>query len=310
MRQQGFPKSKFFLESLPGGLNWRRIGDMKSVIAFGVVLISVGIAAAQTTASADSPAAAAAHTYIIAHFPWDGGWSTRVLFANNSGSAANVNVSFFDPQNGQPKSVPISVESAQVGEIFASEFSSSLAQASTATSSMSLKISANNVSALGADPSQRNVTNNFKVAWATVTSDVPLNVFSVFDFGNATKISTAVGAQSAPAAKTFRFPISMKGPLKYDAGLAMANPNGQTAVVTIKLLNTDGTVKNSVQKTLPTNGQQLLVVSQAFASDFTGSTLFNGSLAVCSDQPIGLVALGVESGIFFSTSATNDPCPS
>jgi hypothetical protein len=283
---------------------------MKSVRAFGVFFISLGIAAAQISpSSSDSPAAAAAHTYIVAHFPWDGGWSTRILFANNSGSAATVNVSFFDPLNGQPKPVPLGVQGAQLSGIFDTEFSGSVALASTPTSSVSMSIGPNNVSAVGADPTQRNATSTTKVAWATVSSDVPLNVFSVFDLGTSTKISTAVGAQSTATAKSFRFPISMKGPLNYNAGLAVANPNGQTAVLTIKLLNPNGTVKDSIQNMLPAKGQTLLVVSQAFASDFSGTTLFNGSLAVCSDQPVGLLALGVESGIFFSTSSTNDPCP-
>jgi hypothetical protein len=276
-------------------------------------LISMGIAAAQVTpASSDSPAAATSNTYIIAHFPWDGGFSTRVLFANNSASAASINVSFFDPQNGQPKPVPLQGQAAQTSGIFETELAGTLATASTPTASFAMTLPPNDVSAIAADPSQRNSTGTTKVAWGVVTSNVPLNVFSVFDQvpKGKSSISTAVGAQSGVTAKSFRFPLSVHGPVNYDAGLAMANPGSKTATVTIKLFKQgSSTPIDTIAKTMLASSQQLLVVSSTFSHDFSGSTLFNGSLCVSSDQPIGFLALGVEQGIFFSESYTNDTCP-
>jgi hypothetical protein len=288
---------------------------MKSVRAFGVFFILLGIAAAQITpSSSDSPAAATGNRYIIAHFPWDGGFTTRVLFANNSGSQAVIAVSFFDPQNGQPKPVPLAVQSAQVSGIFSTELSDSLAQASTPTASVSMTIPPNDVSAIGADPTKRDATGTTQVAWATVSSNVPLNIVSVFDEipSGRSAVSTAVGAQSGVTATAFRFPLSVRGPLNYDAGLAIANPNSKTATVTIKLLKQGGSGPiDKIVKTVPANGQELLVVSSSFAHDFSGTTLFNGALVVCSDQPIGFLALGAEENILFSTSYTNDNnlCP-
>ena len=154
---------------------------------------------------------------------------------------------------------------------------------------------------------------------ANANSTAPLNVFSLFDYAPtskptavpATTINGAVGAQSTAAAKTFRFPISVYGAVGYNIGIAVANPNNSNTNVTIKLLEPDGTIKNSVTRTLPPNGQNSFLATDPtiFGHDIDSSKLFNGSLAVCASQPVGLVTVGIESGAFFTISVTNDPCP-
>jgi hypothetical protein len=53
----------------------------------------------------------------------------------------------------------------------------------------------------------------------------------------------------------------------------------------------------------------VLTDNAVFGHDLSSSTLFNGSVAVCAAQPVGLVAIGIEGGAFFTTAVTNDPCP-
>jgi len=267
------------------------------------LIISVGVAAAQTDSPATpvsdifntdlafSPQAAssATNSYVIAHFPFRQGWSTRVLLANSGTSAASVTITFFD-QSGHSTSVPLDGLGMQ--------------------SSQTVTIQPKQVHVLGVDPSQRN-SGSIQVAWATASSNVPLNVFSLFDFGpNAPAISGAVGAQSDTPAKTFRFPISVNGPLGFKAGMALANPNGSPTSVTVKVLNADGSTKGSFVENLPANGQEIFVLGDPGGKLAFDTSLFNGSIAVCATQPIGLVTVGFEgSQAFFSTAVTNDPCP-
>lgn len=93
--------------------------------------------------------------------------------------------------------------------------------------------------------------------------------------------------------------------------MAVANPNNSNTNVTVKLLLADGTIKDTIQKNLPPNGQTSFVLTDGavFGRDLSSSALFNGSVAVCASQPVGLVAIGIEGGAFFTTAATNDPCP-
>jgi hypothetical protein len=290
---------------------------MKATTVFIFLVISVGISAAQTpsglsnepqsiqsvfnNALASQPAAASStpvSQYIIAHFPYGSGFSTRVLLTNSGTSDVTVDVSF-TTQTGIPALVPLE---GQQGK----------------QSTQHLSIARNQTQTIDSDPSQRNA-GPITVTWATAVSSGPLDVFSLFDYGPTNKPTTApvttingaVGAQSVVAAKTFRFPVSLNGPLVYNEGLAIANPNNSNTNVTVKLLLADGTIKDTIVKSLPPNGQTSFVLtdSTVFGHDLNPSTLFNGSVAVCATQPVGLVANGFEGGAFFTTAVTNDPCP-
>ncbi len=294
------------------------MGSVKSIRLFTFIAISIRIAAAQTPAEvsnepqsirsifdsalASQPAAAStttvSHAYTIAHFPFGGGYSTRIVLANSGTSDATVDIAFFS-QTGVPALVPLEGQQGL-------------------QDTQHLQIKKNQVQVIDSDPSQRN-SGPTTVTWATAKSTAPLNVFSLFDYAPSTKPTTqpatairgAVGAQSTAAAKTFRFPVSLNGPLGYNAGIAVANPNSSNTTVTMKLLESDGTIKSTVTKTLPPKGQESFVVTDPaiFGHDIDSSKIFNGSLAVCANQAVGFVTIGVEGGAFFTISVTNDPCP-
>ncbi len=276
---------------------------MKTKFVLGFLFISASIVVAQTPSDppadtqsissifdqdgAAEPLAASSTSfqYIIAHWPYGQGFSTQVMLANSGSATATVKLQFFN-QAGASFSVPL--------------------QGSGLKSSETLTVKANDVSVVSTSTSVRQ-NANLEVAWGTATSNVPLNVFSLFDLGSsASSISGAVGAQSDVPAKTFRFPVTVGGTGKFTAGMALANPNSSTTTVTVKVLNADGSSKGTFTETLPANNQLIFTLDQKLSF---GSTLFTGSVAVCATQPIGLVTVGFEGGAFFSTSVTNDPCP-
>jgi hypothetical protein len=235
-----------------------------------------------------------AELYVIAHFPYGGGWGTRVLLLNGSGQTATVELNYFS-QDGNPVSVP------GVG---------------STNGALQLQINPSAVSIVEADPTQRNTTP-LQVAWATVTSNEPLNIFTLFDLAPttvpftsaSTTVLSAVGAQSSPPAQSFHFPISVNGSRDYNAGLAVANPNSFMATVSLNLLDSFGNLTATQIISLPPNGQTTLLLNQPFAASLASPSLFTGSVGICASVPVGLVALGVEGDILFTVPVSNDyPC--
>jgi hypothetical protein len=229
-------------------------------------------------------------SYTVAHFPYGGGLTTRLELANTGSATATVNITFFD-QSGSGTSVPLE----------------GIGLKSTET----VTVGPNQTQVLGSELSQRN--NAAQIAWATMTSTAPLNVFSLFDFGpNAPTINWAVGTQSIAPSTSFRFPVSIGGPVNYNAGMALSNPNGTSTNVKVMVMKSDGTQLGSFTESLGKNAQTVFLLSPHSGLNFgaTPQTPFNGSVAVCAPQPVGLVALGAEgSGGLFSVSVTTDPCP-
>lgn len=279
---------------------------MKPIRLFALLFISFGIAAAQTEsgspagsggigsvfnsefATEAAKASSATLSYAISHFPYGGGYSTRILLANSGKTDASVQIAFFN-QAGAPTSVPLEGQQGlQLGQQFV--------------------IHPNEVQFVGSELSQRSAP--VQVVWATARSSAPLNVVSFFDFApSGTTIVGAVGAQATVPSKTFRFPASIGGPLGFNAGFAVSNPNGSPTNFTVKVLNADGSLKGSFPETLPANGQNIFLLTSKLSFDL--STVFNGSVAVCASQPVGLITIGFEgqAQIYFGTSVTNDPCP-
>ena len=175
-------------------------------------------------------------------------------------------------------------------------------------SSETFTIKPNDVAVFGADTSVRN-SLGLNVAWAMVGSSQPLNVFSLFDYGpHPPAISGAVGAQSTPSSKSFQFPVTVNGVQGFNAGMAIANPNGSNTNVTVTVFDDNGNKTGSFQETLQPNNQAIFTLTQKM--NFS-SSLFTGSVAVCASQPIGLVTVGFEGGqAFFTTSVSNPKvCP-
>jgi Family of unknown function (DUF5719) len=242
-----------------------------------------------------------AETYVVAHFPYGGGWGTRLLISNSSPTnSVSVEIDYFN-QTGQTASVPLDSGTGQV---------------------QTLTVPPNGTVTVSSDPAQRYVGSNpVVVNWATATTPAgqPVNILELFDFApsstSANLIGSAVGAASTAPGQAFRFPIVMNGTTRFTASMAIANPSAGTATITLSLLGSDGAVKATSPLTLQAKSQTAVSLPgiPAFAPFFSGAGLFTGSLGVCSNVPIGFVALGAEqssavpnSNVLYSASVTTD----
>jgi len=280
---------------------------MKAICTFGILLVSAGIVFAQEPASSAEPdslddvfgteavvepqsssTATTSYQYTVAHFPFGGGWNTQIMVGNGSGKTASVKVTFMN-QAGASAAVPLAGKGLQ--------------------SSQSFGAAANRTLVISGDTSKRN-SASLEEMWAIVTSNQPVDVFSLSDLASKPPaFNSAVGAVSLAPSKTFRFPVAVNGPNSFNAQMAIANPNNSTTTVTVKVLNSSGSVSNTFDETLAANNQTLFNLTDKVKFS---SSLFNGAVAVCATQPVGLVVNGVE-GVgqqaMFNTAATTDPCP-
>src|SRR4051794_36877786 len=105
-----------------------------------------------------------AETYVVAHFPFGGGWGTRLLISNSSPTnSVSVEIDYFT-QAGQAASVPLESGTGQV-------------QIVTVPPTGTVTISS--------DPAQRYVaTSPVVTTWATATTPAgqPVNILELFDF--------------------------------------------------------------------------------------------------------------------------------
>jgi hypothetical protein len=241
-----------------------------------------------------------AETYVVAHFPYGGGWGTRLLISNSSPTnSVSVEIDYFT-QTGQTASVPLDSGTGQV---------------------QTLTVPPNGTVTVSSDPAQRFGTNPVVVTWATATTapGQPVNVLELFDFApsstSANLIGSAVGAASTAPGQAFRFPIVMNGTTRYTASMAIANPSASAATITLNLLDNAGSVKATSPLTLQPKSQTAVNLPgiAAFASFLSGPGLFTGSVGVCSNVPIGFVAIGAEqssavpnSNVLYSASVTTD----
>jgi hypothetical protein len=124
------------------------------------------------------------------------------------------------------------------------------------------------------------------VGAAILTSDVPIGasgIFSVFDAKGRFQTEAGVGAGMAVYGVTL--PVDITG--KCDTGVAIFNPSGLTAELTLRLLTEDGEAKGGSRKiSLAGTNHMVKFVSELFP----GTTGFRGSLAV---NDAGIVALSL-----------------
>jgi len=105
-------------------------------------------------------------------------------------------------------------------------------------------------------------------------------------------------------------PIILKASTLFE--ISVRNRSAGAAAFTVHLINADGTTRDTAQKTLPAKEQTSFVVTDPTVfpnANFDAATLFTGSIAVCSTQPLGLVTIGIEGGALYTISVTNDLCP-
>ena len=198
-------RSKLFALSLVQPVSFLTMESMKAICTFGILLVSAGIVLAQeqpitstepesldevfgtdsVVEPQSSSTATTSYQYTVAHFPFGGGWNTQIMLGNGSGKTASVKVNFTN-QAGASAAVPLAGKGLQ--------------------SSQSFSAAANRTLVISGDTTKRN-SQNLEEMWATVTSNQPLDTFSLSDLASKPPaFSGAVGAQFVGSFKDFPFP--------------------------------------------------------------------------------------------------------
>ncbi len=206
---------------------------------------------------------------IIPHFADGSGWTTQLVLTNPGDDLLTGAIEFRD-RSGAAASLTIN---GQTG----SRFLYSLPPRTSRVSQTS-----------GAGASL--VSGSVLIA-----PDWPMNApssLAIFSYRNGATTVTAAGVSSEASGNAFRlYAESVKGIETIDTGFAVANGSSSGAIITLELMNLDGTPTGLAGTlAIPGNGQAAQFLSEvpAFASL---PNVFQGVLRISSSTPIAVVGL-------------------
>ena len=125
------------------------------------------------------------------------------------------------------------------------------------------------------------------------------------------RVKNIWGATVLPSGDSFVFPVSVYGVKDFNAAFAVANPNESEAVISLELSYSDGLQKLIRVIQIPAHSQttRSLTDPSLFNVDDGTPDRFDGSVTVCSNVPIGLVAIGLAGEMAFTLPVTSsDRC--
>lgn len=123
---------------------------------------------------------------------------------------------------------------------------------------------------------------------------------AVFGFRQNNVLVTEAGVPASPLIRQGRIYAEVNGPL--NTGLAIANPNSQTAVISFHFTNAAGVDFGSGTFDIPANNQQSKFLDQP---PFSGGSAVQGTLSFSSNVPVSVIALRTlvnEQGEFLITT--------
>lgn len=109
---------------------------------------------------------------------------------------------------------------------------------------------------------------------------------AIFGFRQNGVLVTEAGVPASPLIRTGRIYAEVSGPA--NTGLAIANPNGQTANISFFFTDASGANFGAGNMTVPANGQRAAFLNQA---PFNGGSSVSGTFTFTSDVPVGVIAL-------------------
>ena len=159
-------------------------------------------------------------------------------------------------------------------------------------------------------------TDPITTGWARIQSTAPLDVSEVFSAVQPDRVPERIGWEagvlSHPTAARFSFEANysadetVSGTL-VNTGYAIANPNPESASITVVLFSRLGTELGRRTIPIPSNGQTAEFMSERF-SGVPLPEQFHGLLRISSDKNVAVCALRMSSGSagdVFSTVAVN-----
>ena len=118
--------------------------------------------------------------------------------------------------------------------------------------------------------------------------------------------SAGVGS-SAEFAEGFLAPMETNTSSSIQTGVAMMNLEEQELTLTAELLNSEGTVLNTAQLSLPSLGHTAIYLDQFAWNETTDLSSFEGLLRVSSDGKISATVIQTRPGQFATMPVANKP---
>ncbi len=129
------------------------------------------------------------------------------------------------------------------------------------------------------------------VGYATMVADTGStdpSGFAIFGFRSNNVLVSESSVPASPLIRAGRIFVEVGPGAFLNTGIAIANPNSQTATVQFTLTNTAGVDFPGETVTIPANGQMARFVNEA---PFNSGTNFQGTLTFTSDIPVSMVTL-------------------
>ena len=167
------------------------------------------------------------------------------------------------------------------------------------TGSTQVEIAASGLAVLNTDGVGDLVTGS-----VSVTSDQPLAGVIVF---KGEGIGSAGVGSSAEFAEGFLAPMETNTSSSIQTGVAMMNLEEQELTLTAELLNSEGTVLNTAQLSLPSLGHTAIYLDQFAWNETTDLSSFEGLLRVSSDGRISATVIQTRPGQFATMPVANKP---
>jgi hypothetical protein len=258
----------------------RGIELLKTVRLAVLLVLTLALAGGLKTACAQSPLPAGAVQTIVPHSAYGGGWVTRLLVANLTNAPNTLTINRLD----------------QSGNIVHTTTTTLAAGATTEI----------------ADP-ESNRTLPLTINWFAIGSQGAVTASVLFDFQGAAapvpqNYNTAIGALASPPLASFTAVarISTQGG---DLGLALANLNGTSNTLTVRLFDQSGNQAGQDTVTLGPYAQTAFDLTQraAFQNILKNTNEFDGTMEVTTSdpsKPVAALVVGANQNQVFALPVT------
>lgn len=210
---------------------------------------------------------------VVPHIITGGGFVTRLTLMNLDIVSNSFDVKFYDPSGNLLQDQTMTVAPGGTGRISTGEASR---------------------------------FNPTQVSWALVTASAGAAVNAFFELEDGSgKVINTIGFNHVALLTDFTVPVEFMpaaNGVGRTVGVAIANPSTTAANVTLKLVDSTGTIMATSTLTINPNAQQAIDLSTIpqFKSVLPASD-FVGVLTVNSSVPVSTIALGDDFGPFYST---------